>query len=118
MTKTAQPCIIYNLFPRLAGTIDQWMVHIEQAKKMGFDWIFVNPFHYPGFSGSLYAVKDYYKLNPLFVNPGITQPPITGYSPPPASSAVMENMKGPFFAEYISPVTSAPGLIWISREIT
>lgn len=33
---------------------------------MGFDWIYVNPFHYPGFSGSLYAVKDYRRLNPLF----------------------------------------------------
>src|SRR3546814_17833940 len=33
---------------------------------MAFDWIFLNPFHYPGFSGSLYAVKDYYALNPLF----------------------------------------------------
>lgn len=35
---------------------------------MGFDWIYVNPLHYPGFSGSLYAVKDYYKLNPAFVD--------------------------------------------------
>jgi starch synthase (maltosyl-transferring) len=35
---------------------------------MGFDWIWINPFHYPGFSGSLYAVKDYYRLNPLFRN--------------------------------------------------
>ena len=34
---------------------------------MGFNWIFLNPIHYPGFSGSLYAVKDYYALNPLFV---------------------------------------------------
>jgi starch synthase (maltosyl-transferring) len=32
---------------------------------MGFNWVFVNPFHYPGFSGSLYAVKDYYRLNPI-----------------------------------------------------
>jgi starch synthase (maltosyl-transferring) len=24
------------------------------------------PFHYPGFSGSLYAVKDYFRLNPHF----------------------------------------------------
>ncbi|MGH9810772.1 MAG: alpha-amylase family glycosyl hydrolase, partial [Terriglobia bacterium] len=33
---------------------------------MGFDWVYLNPLHYPGFSGSLYAVKDYYQLNPLF----------------------------------------------------
>ncbi len=33
---------------------------------MGFDWIFLNPIHLPGGSGSLYAVKDYYALNPAF----------------------------------------------------
>ena len=33
---------------------------------MGFNWLFLNPFHYPGFSGSLYAVKDYYRLHPMF----------------------------------------------------
>ncbi|MCU0692344.1 MAG: alpha-amylase family glycosyl hydrolase, partial [Polyangiaceae bacterium] len=32
---------------------------------MGFNWIYLNPFHQPGFSGSLYAVKDYYRLHPL-----------------------------------------------------
>ena len=37
---------------------------------MGFNWIYVNPFHFPGFSGSLYAVKDYYRLNPLFRGAG------------------------------------------------
>jgi starch synthase (maltosyl-transferring) len=33
---------------------------------MGFTWIFLNPIHTPGMSGSLYAVKDYFGLNPLF----------------------------------------------------
>lgn len=33
---------------------------------MGFDWVYLNPFHYPGFSGSLYAVKDPMRLHPLF----------------------------------------------------
>lgn len=33
---------------------------------MGFDWIYLNPIHYPGFSGSLYAVKDPFRLNDLF----------------------------------------------------
>ncbi len=33
---------------------------------MGFNAVYLNPFHYPGFSGSLYAVKDYYRLNPRF----------------------------------------------------
>jgi len=33
---------------------------------MGFNWIFLNPIHPPGLSGSLYAVKDYFAINPLF----------------------------------------------------
>jgi starch synthase (maltosyl-transferring) len=37
---------------------------------MGFNWIFVNPFHETGLSGSLYAIKNYYQLNPLFLKPG------------------------------------------------
>ncbi len=57
---------IYNLFPLLAGTVPQWQAHLPRIAGLGFDWVFVNPFHYPGFSGSLYAVKDYYRLNPLF----------------------------------------------------
>jgi len=32
---------------------------------MGFTWVYVNPFHETGRSGSLYAVKDYFRLNPL-----------------------------------------------------
>jgi len=61
--------IIYNLFPRLVGHLGHWLGHAERAREMGFDWIFINPIQYPGFSGSLYAVKDFYKLNPLFVPP-------------------------------------------------
>lgn len=57
---------IYNLFPLLAGSVDRWREHLPRIAAMGFDWVFVNPFHYPGFSGSLYAVKDYYRLHPLF----------------------------------------------------
>ena len=56
---------IYNLFPLLAGPIGDWPRHLDRIAGMGFDWIFVNPFHFPGFSGSLYAVKDYYRLNPI-----------------------------------------------------
>src|SRR6266849_3463342 len=55
---------IYNLFPTLAGTIGDWMAHLPRIAAMGFNAVYVNPFHYPGFSGSLYAVKDYYRLNP------------------------------------------------------
>jgi starch synthase (maltosyl-transferring) len=57
---------IYNLFPTLAGTIRQWTEHLPRIAAMGFNAVYVNPFHYPGFSGSLYAVKDYYRLNPRF----------------------------------------------------
>jgi len=57
---------IYNLFPLLVGSTEQWESHLDRIAGLGFDWIFLNPIHYPGFSGSLYAVKDYYALNPLF----------------------------------------------------
>ncbi|MBI4701051.1 MAG: alpha-amylase, partial [Deltaproteobacteria bacterium] len=69
-----EPPLIYNLFPRLAGHMGQWPAHARRALEMGFNWIFVNPIQYPGFSGSLYAVKDVYRLNPLFVPPGTTDP--------------------------------------------
>ena len=61
---------IYNLFPLLAGPVPAWEGHLGRIAAMGFDWIFVNPFHYPGFSGSLYAVKDYYRLHPLLADGG------------------------------------------------
>jgi len=60
--------IIYNLFPLLAGNVRDWTPHLERAANLGFDWVFVNPIHYPGFSGSLYSVKDYFSLNPLLVD--------------------------------------------------
>jgi starch synthase (maltosyl-transferring) len=57
---------IYNLFPTLAGTVRQWQEHLPRIAAMRFNAVYLNPFHYPGFSGSLYAVKDYYRLNPRF----------------------------------------------------
>jgi starch synthase (maltosyl-transferring) len=57
---------IYNLFPSRAGSIPQWIAHLPRIAAMGFNAVYVNPFHYPGFSGSLYAVKDYFRLNPRF----------------------------------------------------
>jgi starch synthase (maltosyl-transferring) len=57
---------IYNLFPSRAGTIAQWIAHLPRIAAMRFNAVYVNPFHYPGFSGSLYAVKDYFRLNPRF----------------------------------------------------
>jgi len=60
--------IIYTLFPRLAGRFSEWERHLKRASEMGFDWIFVNPIQYPGFSGSLYSIKDYFRFNPIFLD--------------------------------------------------
>src|SRR2546422_2300449 len=35
---------------------------------MGFNWVFLNPVQYPGYSGSLYSIKDYFRLNPLLAD--------------------------------------------------
>jgi starch synthase (maltosyl-transferring) len=60
--------IIYNLFPLLAGPARDWQPHLARAAGMGFDWVFINPIHLPGFSGSLYSIKDYFRLNPLIAD--------------------------------------------------
>lgn len=62
----SEPALIYNLFPPLVGPIPKWEQHLDRIARMGFTWIFLNPIHTPGLSGSLYAVKDYFGLNPLF----------------------------------------------------
>ncbi|MBN1307239.1 MAG: hypothetical protein JXA18_04940 [Chitinispirillaceae bacterium] len=62
--------IIYNLFPRFFSTIDDWGAELPRIAGMGFNAVFVNSFFETGFSGSLYAVKDYYRLNPLFLTKG------------------------------------------------
>src|SRR3954462_7467943 len=66
---------IYNLFPTLAGSIADWTAELPRIAAMGFNAVYVNPFHYPGFSGSLYAVKVYYKLTPRFRPPPTLPPP-------------------------------------------
>ncbi len=68
------PAIVYNLFPRLVGPMGRWPAHAGRVRELGFNWLFLNPLQYPGFSGSLYAVKDFYRLNPLFVNEGSQDP--------------------------------------------
>ena len=60
--------LIYNLFPRLVGTIDQWREHVSRAASMGFNWVYFNPLSRPGLSGSLYSTYDYYRLNPAFLS--------------------------------------------------
>lgn len=60
--------ILYNLFPLLAGNVKQWSPHLRRAADLGFDSIFINPIQYPGYSGSLYSTKDYFRLNPLIAD--------------------------------------------------
>ena len=36
---------------------------------MEFDWLFINPINLSGFSGSLYSIKDYYAIDPRFIDP-------------------------------------------------
>jgi starch synthase (maltosyl-transferring) len=65
MNQAHQGPRIYNLFPTLLGPIARWEERLPVIADMGFNWVFLNPFQSPGYSGSLYAVKDYYRLHPL-----------------------------------------------------
>lgn len=65
-----RPPLIYNLFQRLVGPTTRWAEHARRAREMEFEWLYLNPWHYPGFSGSLYAVKDYRRINPIFLPAG------------------------------------------------
>ena len=56
---------IYNLFPTLLGPLPRWHERLPAIADMGFDWIFLNPIHQPGASGSLYAIKNTRELHPL-----------------------------------------------------
>ncbi len=67
--------IIYNLFPLLAGRFTQWKNHYPRISSMGFNWIFLNPVHLPGASGSLYSIRDYFSFNPLLVARRSKKPP-------------------------------------------
>ncbi|MDR3012080.1 MAG: hypothetical protein LBU70_02580 [Chitinispirillales bacterium] len=66
-SKTEKPPVIYNLFPRLFKTIDDWTAFVDKIAAMKFNAVYVNPFHEVGGSKSLYAVQDYYKLNAEFL---------------------------------------------------
>jgi starch synthase (maltosyl-transferring) len=73
--KKPRKMLIYNLFPLLAGRFNHWGPHLRRASEMGFTWIFINPIQYPGFSGSLYSIKDYFAFNPLFLDQESGKPP-------------------------------------------
>ncbi len=60
--------IVYNLFPLLAGPFQRWTEHFKRAAAMGFDWVFVNPIQYPGYSGSIYSICDHFRYNPLLLD--------------------------------------------------
>lgn len=60
---------LYNLFPRYYDHCLQWAEMFPHIKGLGFNSVYINPFHYAGFSGSLYAPKDYYSLNPMCYDP-------------------------------------------------
>ncbi len=60
---------IYNLFPLLAGPLPRWRAHLERARQMEFNWVFINPFQLTGHSGSLYSIKDYYSIDSRLLEP-------------------------------------------------
>ncbi|GLS43658.1 maltotransferase domain-containing protein [Methylobacterium brachythecii] len=62
----AQGPRIYNLFPLLVGTVSAWTAELPRIAGLGFDWIYLNPFHQTGGSRSLYAVQDPEKLDERF----------------------------------------------------
>ena len=61
--------LIYNIFPLLAGNTEQWPSWARHASDMGFDWIYLNPFTQSGLSGSLYAVKDFFRVDSRLLPP-------------------------------------------------
>ena len=59
---------VYNLYPKLVGQMEKWIEHFDRINAMNFNWIYINPINLPGFSGSDYAIKDYYQYHPLYVS--------------------------------------------------
>lgn len=57
---------IYNLFPLLVGRVSAWTAELPRIAALGFDWVYLNPFHQTGGSRSLYAVADTDRLDERF----------------------------------------------------
>lgn len=60
---------IYNLFPLLVGRVSDWTAELPRIAALGFDWVYLNPFHQTGGSRSLYAVADPDRLDERFRDP-------------------------------------------------
>lgn len=54
---------IYNLFPPLAGPINNWRTHALRARAIGFDWLLVNPVCDASPDGGIYAVRNHLQLH-------------------------------------------------------
>jgi starch synthase (maltosyl-transferring) len=70
--QTPPSLVIYNLFPRLVGTVDKWYPHVLRAHEMGFNAIYFNPVNQTGFSGSLYSIKNFFEFNRYFHPQGLS----------------------------------------------
>src|SRR5262249_53689790 len=57
-----------------AGPMTAWKPHLERARQMAFNWVFLNPVQQPGNSGSLYSIRDYYAINPFLIDPAAGPP--------------------------------------------
>jgi starch synthase (maltosyl-transferring) len=68
MQANNEAVLIYNLFPKLFGAFKNWKPHIHRAATMHFSHIYINPICYPGFSGSLYSIKDYDRIHDIFID--------------------------------------------------
>lgn len=66
------PLIVYNLFPRLAGSFREWIPLLDSIQAMGFTWIYLNPFQRTGGSRSLYAVADWFCFDGLCAGTGVS----------------------------------------------
>jgi len=70
--------LIYNIFPTLAGDLDQWEGWVDHAVDLGFNWIYLNNVFAPGASGSIFAVADPFRLNPRLEPEGSDESPDGG----------------------------------------
>lgn len=60
---------IYNLFPLVAGKINDWINKIDYIKDLGFDAIYINPIFQTGYSKNLYAPKNFAEFSEEFFDP-------------------------------------------------